>query len=241
VAHLAKDVRCECATFQEDLNANPAVRFHQTCGTFASLSSALKCATRDANVAHFAKTAYGECATFQCNSKNGLLLLEFSPTTNKSQKNGLLLFLCKGIFLFTFEITTNKKGLKHLKKKITVIVEKTKTGFSAFAPDYPVATTGRTIIELQKHILEVLNFHFEDEGYEVTKSNIALEIDLRQFFQYYKVLNARHLAEKIGMNPTLLSQYVQGRKKPSQQQSDRIIQGIQQIGKELAELKLINT
>ena len=131
-------------------------------------------------------------------------------------------------------------ALKSLKKKITIIVEKTKTGCSAFAPDYPVATTGRTIIELQKHILEVLNFYFEDQGYEVTKSNIALQIDLKHFFQYYKVLNSRHLAEKIGMNPTLLSQYVQGRKKPSQQQNEKIIEGIQQIGKELAELRLIN-
>lgn len=130
-------------------------------------------------------------------------------------------------------------ALKLLKKKITVIIEKTKTGFSAYAPDYPVATTGNTIIELQKHILEVLNFYFEDHGYEVTKSNIALQIDLKQFFQYYKVLNARYLAQKIGMNPTLLSHYAQGRKKPSQQQNERIIQGIQQIGRELSELKLI--
>ena len=65
--------------------------------------------------------------------------------------------------------------LKPLKKKITVIVEKTKTGFSAYSPGYAVATTGRTIIELQKNILEVLNFYFEDEGYQVSKSNIALE------------------------------------------------------------------
>lgn len=130
---------------------------------------------------------------------------------------------------------------KPLKKKITVIVEKTRTGFSAYPPDYPVATTGRNIGELQTNILEVLNFYYEDQGYEVTKTNIQLQIDLQQFFQYYRVLNARHLAEKIGMNPTLLSQYVQGRKKPSQQQSERIINGIQQIGKELAELRLMNS
>jgi DNA-binding transcriptional regulator YdaS (Cro superfamily) len=59
---------------------------------------------------------------------------------------------------------------------------------------------------------------------------------LHQFFQYYRVLNARHLAEKIGMNPTLLSQYVSRKKKPSQAQSQRIIDGIQNIGKELAQL-----
>ncbi len=128
--------------------------------------------------------------------------------------------------------------MKTFKKKIQVVVEKTSTGFSAYVPNYPIVTTGNTIIELQKHILEVLNFYFEEEGYEVMKNNISLQIDFKQFFQYYKVLNAKHLAEKIGMNPTLLSQYVQGRKKPSPQQSEKIIQGIQEIGKELAELRL---
>lgn len=133
--------------------------------------------------------------------------------------------------------------MKLLKKRIKVIVEKTNTGFSAYPLDeqIPVGTTGRTISELQDNILEVLNFYFEEKGYKIRKENIAIEIDLQQFFQFYKVLNARHLAEKIGMNPTLLSQYVQGRKKPSQQQNERIINGIQQIGKELVELKLINT
>jgi hypothetical protein len=128
--------------------------------------------------------------------------------------------------------------MKILKKKIKVIVEKTNTGFSAYPLDeqIPVGTTGRTISELQDNILEVLNFYFEEEGYEVSNANIQLQIDLQQFFQYYKVLNARHLAEKIGMNPTLLSQYVSGKKKPSQAQSQRILVGIQNIGKELSEL-----
>ena len=40
------------------------------------------------------------------------------------------------------------------------------------------------------------------------------------------------------MNPTLLSQYVRGKKQPSSKQTDKIIQGIQSIGKELAELNL---
>jgi DNA-binding transcriptional regulator YdaS (Cro superfamily) len=53
------------------------------------------------------------------------------------------------------------------------------------------------------------------------------------------VLNSKALAEKIGMNPTLLSQYVRGHKKPSQQQSRRILYGINQIGQELAEIKVI--
>jgi hypothetical protein len=40
------------------------------------------------------------------------------------------------------------------------------------------------------------------------------------------------------MNETLLSQYVQGRKKPSQKQTNKILQGIQQVGRELSNLNL---
>ena len=138
------------------------------------------------------------------------------------------------------EIFTFKMAIKSLKKKITIVVEKTKTGFSAYPVDYPIATTGGTIVELQQNILEALNFYFEEEGYGVSKSNIVYQIDLQQFFQYYRVLNAKHLAEKIGMNPTLLSQYVSGKKKPSQAQSQRILSGIQHIGKELSELNFMS-
>lgn len=131
--------------------------------------------------------------------------------------------------------------MKLIKKKIKVIVEKTDTGFSAHAESMPVFTTGITISALQKNILEALNLYFEDQDIMIKSDNIVLSIDLQQFFKYYKVLNARHLAEKINMNPTLLSQYVRGRKKPSTQQSEKIIKGIQQIGKELSELRLLNT
>ncbi len=123
-------------------------------------------------------------------------------------------------------------------KNIKVIVEKTRTGFSAFAQDQEVYTTGKTFAELKKNILEALNFYFEDEGRKISPKQIALEIDLKQFFQYYRVINAKFLAERIGMNPTLLSQYVQGRKKPSTQQTEKIIEGLNEIGKELSEIHL---
>jgi predicted RNase H-like HicB family nuclease len=123
-----------------------------------------------------------------------------------------------------------------IKKKIVAKVEKTKTGFSAFAIDYPVFTTGRTISELTKNLAEALNLYFEDDGYRVEEKNIDLEIDLQQFFQFYRVINAKFLADRIGMNPTLLSQYVQGRKKPSLLQTEKILNGIREVGRELSEL-----
>lgn len=129
--------------------------------------------------------------------------------------------------------------MKKLKKKITLIVEKTDTGFSAYSDNYPVFTTGKTIPELIDNAFEACELYLETENVKLTHEDIKLEIDFKQFFKYYKVLNSRFLAEKIGMNPTLLSQYVQGHKKPSNNQTEKILTGIHQIGQELSEINLI--
>lgn len=130
--------------------------------------------------------------------------------------------------------------MKTLKKKIKMIVEKTDTGLSAFSTDYPIFTTGRTIPELFDNALEAANLYFEQNGFQITHQNLKFELDFQQFFQYYKVINAKFLADKIGMNPTLLSQYVQGHKKPSDKQIEKILMGIHQIGQELSEINLIH-
>ena len=129
--------------------------------------------------------------------------------------------------------------MKTTKKKIKMIVEKTDTGFSAFSDEYPIFTTGKTIPELIGNAFEAINLYLEDEKTRITHENLKFEIDFKQFFQYYKVLNSKFLADKIGMNPTLLSQYVQGHKKPSDKQTEKIIMGIHQIGQELSEINLI--
>ena len=130
--------------------------------------------------------------------------------------------------------------MKTVRKKVKIIVEKTDTGFSAFAEDYPIYTTGKNVSELIDNSFEAVALFQEDGNINIPFENINFEIDFKQFFQYYKVLNAKYLAEKIGMNPTLLSQYVQGKKKPSTQQTDKILEGIHQIGRELSELNLIH-
>jgi predicted transcriptional regulator len=61
----------------------------------------------------------------------------------------------------------------------------------------------------------------------------------RVYRSTFEVLNSKALAEKIGMNPTLLSLYVRGHKKPSEKQSRRILYGINKIGQELAEMIVI--
>ena len=129
--------------------------------------------------------------------------------------------------------------MKKLNKKINMIVEKTDTGFSAYSEAYPIFTTGNSIPELVNNAYEAVDLYFEEQNIMVSSENVLFEIDFKQFFQYYKVINSKFLAEKIGMNPTLLSQYVQGHKKPSTKQTEKILTGIHQIGQELSEINLI--
>ncbi|MCP4122744.1 MAG: XRE family transcriptional regulator [Bacteroidetes bacterium] len=129
--------------------------------------------------------------------------------------------------------------MKELKKKLKFVVEKTKTGFSSYAEESSIYTTGKTIPDLINNCFEASSLHFEEKGFELNHNNIKLEIDFNQFFQYYKILNAKVLAERIGMNASLLSQYVRGIKKPSEKQSEKILTGIHQIGQELSEINLI--
>ncbi len=125
------------------------------------------------------------------------------------------------------------------KNKIKIIIERTETGFSAYSEEYPIYTTGKTITELQNNAVEATQMYFEEQSEKIKIENMQFEYDFKQFFQYYNVINAKMLAKKIGMNATLLSQYVSGRKKPSEIQTEKILLGIHQIGQELSELNLI--
>jgi predicted RNase H-like HicB family nuclease len=124
-------------------------------------------------------------------------------------------------------------------KKIEMIVERTNTGYSVYAQNHPVATTGKDLIELKSNMVEALNLYFEENGPLITENDIKVTLDLAQFFEFYKVINAKAFSERIGMNQSLLAQYISGKKKPSSLQTQRILKGVQQIGRELAEIRFL--
>jgi len=124
-------------------------------------------------------------------------------------------------------------------RKLKFIIERSKTGYAAYEKKEPIYTTGKTILELQKNALEAAKLFFEDNKIKISLSHLEFEIDFKQFFEYYKIINSKHLAARIGMNESLLSQYVRGKKKPSKKQVNRIVDGLHEIGKELLELTLV--
>ena len=123
-------------------------------------------------------------------------------------------------------------------KKINVVVEKTKDGYSAYAEDYPVFTVGSSMDEIKNYMLKAINLYFEETGgKKVSIDDVNLNMDLESFFELYPVVNAAGLSKRIGMNKSLLSQYVTGKKKASEKQVQKILDGIRELGRELSHVQ----
>jgi len=127
------------------------------------------------------------------------------------------------------------------KPKIIMTIYKDEVGYSATAEkgDIFMATMGETYEELQENILECVNLAFAELGITYSFEEIKFRLDLQSFFEFYKVLNAKALSQRIGMNQSLLAQYIRGIKKPSPSQTKRILDGVQKLGRELAEIEFL--
>jgi hypothetical protein len=128
-----------------------------------------------------------------------------------------------------------------MKPKIELTIIKEDIGYGATGKwkDRFMATSVETWEELQAMMLDMVNLTFEDLGYTYTIEEIKFKYDLESFFNFYKVLNATALSKRIGMNQSLLAQYIKGIKKPSSAQTKRILQGVHQIGRELTEVRFL--
>ena len=127
------------------------------------------------------------------------------------------------------------------KKKNVIVVTKEKNGYSATTNmgNNFICTEAATFEGLKDRILEAVNFTSEDINVAYTLKDLRFEFDLESFFDFYKVINAKALSERIGMNQSLLAQYIKGIKKPSPTQTKRILQGVHEIGRELTEVRFL--
>ena len=93
----------------------------------------------------------------------------------------------------------------------------------------PVETTGIGLTKLKSNMVEELNLYFEDKEELDSENDIKVTLDMGQFYTFYKVINAKSLTERIGMNQSLLAQYITGKKKPTASQTQRILKGYSQL------------
>lgn len=72
----------------------------------------------------------------------------------------------------------------------------------------------------------------EDISFESFEYDDAVPSKLQEFFLTHKEINVAEFAKRIGLNATLLRNYINGFKKPSASREIRILDAIHQLGME---------
>lgn len=73
----------------------------------------------------------------------------------------------------------------------------------------------------------------EDISFESFEYDDAEPSALQRFFLTHKEINVAEFARSMGLNPTLLRNYINGFKKPSKEREEEIISHIHKLGKEM--------
>ena len=127
-------------------------------------------------------------------------------------------------------------------KKLTIIIEQNEDGYWGQVKEHPnVFTQGTSITELRNNAKEALELYLEGSGEPLIKNpKFEVVIDLQEFFKINNYINVTKLAERTGMNTSLLRQYSKGIKFPSVEQVKRIEKTIKEIGAELMNTHILS-
>jgi predicted RNase H-like HicB family nuclease len=133
------------------------------------------------------------------------------------------------------------------KKKITAVIEASKTGFGIYSDDLPGITGyGDTIEQAREDIIAAMQaarkYYISKKATPPTYLNIEnikweYQYDFASLFNYFP-LDATAFANSIGINSSLLRQYKTGHAKASDKQKKKIENGLHDLGRQLLEVKL---
>jgi predicted RNase H-like HicB family nuclease len=131
-------------------------------------------------------------------------------------------------------------------KTIAVTLERTDTGYSAFVPEFDFCgTVGETIEEIRINLLEAISLYLEDSPEKLQEIGIGTDepvkfdfrMDVSDFFKLHNQINQSLIAQKAGINPSLIRQYARGIKHPGIKQARKIEKAIHQLGRELLQVR----
>ena len=123
-----------------------------------------------------------------------------------------------------------------IKQTATFYIEKVEGGYTGYAKDFSILTEGDTIKEVYANAREALAEQCEETGENPADFDVVFHYDIPTFFEVYPVVNVSALGKLVGMNNSLISQYISGKKIPGPKQRLRIESGIHRLGHELARL-----
>ena len=119
---------------------------------------------------------------------------------------------------------------------VNFYVEKTNTGFSAYSEDFGIVATGKTLKALERDAQDGLEGQCEVTNENPKDFQVEYTYDFATLFEVFR-LNVDSVADYIGINPTLMSQYINQKKVPSKKQKNRIESGIHSYAKALGNFR----
>ncbi len=132
--------------------------------------------------------------------------------------------------------------------KATALIEKGKDGsFTIFTPDLKstIIGEGDTVLEAKadfentmKEVLETYEETGEPIPEELQNITFEYKYDMPSFLNCYNYLNMTKLADKAGINPSLMRQYKRGQY-VSEKQASKIQEAVHKIGRELLAIRLV--
>lgn len=91
--------------------------------------------------------------------------------------------------------------------------------------------------ERSKYTFSMTGIHWrgldEDVSFESFEYEDAEPTSLQRFFLTHKEINVAEFARSMGINPTLLRNYINGFKKPSKEREQEILDHLHKLGEEL--------
>ena len=122
-----------------------------------------------------------------------------------------------------------------------IIVEQTKDGdFSCFVeediPYVGLLGYGSSSEEAINSLVDFYNQSKEDlraEGKKLPDLKFVIHYDMPSFFNRFNFLNQSKIAERAGINPSLMRKYTSGVARASQKQYDKLHTAVQVIAKEM--------
>lgn len=126
--------------------------------------------------------------------------------------------------------------------KVTAIIEKGADGYySCYSvekiPHFSLAGFGETASEAKEDFYATYEDMKEleaEEGRTAPDLQFTFKYDIASFFSYFSFLNISKIAERAGINPSLMRQYASGTTKAGEKQYERLRNAIQTLTTEMA-------
>jgi hypothetical protein len=75
--------------------------------------------------------------------------------------------------------------------------------------------------------------YLREEGKEIPTLEIEYRFDVGSLFSYYDFVNIAGVAREIGLNPSVIRQYVIGTRKPSAERKKQIVTGFKSLANKM--------